>query len=175
MKPSEKLMLLLELNGYDVSTIRIKKQLEYEENGNVGIYKYLKFRDMLLHHYDFEQNKNVLYRNPLNYHSSWKKQVKSIDQFYISHPEIGPGVTLKEFINAKQVHPTDRERIIHEIIEGWIGESRSLQDAKIQGLRDVVDVMNRTEHLFKKPRFFGFVLNSFVFLLIGERSIQSCK
>ena len=97
MRPSEKLLLLLELNGFDVSNIRVKKQLEYEQNGNVDIYQYYRFTDIIEHHYEYE-NSDILNRNPLNYHSSWKRTAKSVDQFYIEHPEIGPGVTLKEFI-----------------------------------------------------------------------------
>ena len=34
MKPSEELMLLLELNGFDVLKFKLKKQLEFEKTGN---------------------------------------------------------------------------------------------------------------------------------------------
>jgi hypothetical protein len=164
MKPSEKLLLLLELNGFDVSNIRIKKQLEYEQNGNVNIYRYYKFSDIIESHYEYE-NSDILNRNPLNYHSSWKKTAKSIDQFFIVHPEIGPGVTLKEFINAKQIDPEERERIIHEIIEGWIDESRNLQGAKIQAITDAVSIMSAEDQVFKKPSRF-LMLIAFLFAIV---------
>lgn len=165
MKPSEKLLLLLELNEFDVSSIRIKKQLEYEQNGNVDIYRYYKLTDIISNHYEF-QNSDILRRNPLNYHPSWKKTVKSLDQFFITHPEIGDGVTLKEFINAKQVAPEDRERVIHEVIEGWIDESRNLQDAKIQALNDVVSLIQSEDKAYKKPSRFLLLL-SFLFVVVG--------
>ena len=51
-------MLLLELNGYDVKKFKLRKQLEYEETGNMDLYKHKKFADLLISHYSYVEDNN---------------------------------------------------------------------------------------------------------------------
>ena len=67
MKKSEELMLLLELNGYDISKFKLKKQLEYEKTGNIDLYKHKRYADLLISHYSFSGEKDHLHRNPLTF------------------------------------------------------------------------------------------------------------
>ena len=68
MKSSEELMLLLELNGFDIQKYKLKKQLEYEKTGNLELYKHKKYADLVVCHYTFNEDSNFFHRNPLTYH-----------------------------------------------------------------------------------------------------------
>jgi len=46
MKSSEELMLLLELNGYDVKKFKLRKQLEYEEQAT---WTYINIKSLLIY------------------------------------------------------------------------------------------------------------------------------
>ena len=95
MKKSEELMLLLELNGFDIAKYKLKKQLEYEKTGNIDLYKHKRFSDLLVSHYSFAEEKDHFHRNPLTYKDSWGENVQSIDQFYFNHTELDGEMTLK--------------------------------------------------------------------------------
>ena len=98
MKSSEELMLLLELNGYDVKKFKLRKQLEYEETGNMDLYKHKKFADLLISHYSYVEDKDFFHRNPLTYKKDWGEEIKSLDQFYVTHTDFEGEMTLKEFL-----------------------------------------------------------------------------
>ena len=88
MKPGEELMLLLELNDFDILKFKLRKQLEYEDSGNSDIYKHKKYSDLIISHYSFKENKDYFHRNPLSYETTWPRSVKSIDQFIFTHPDL---------------------------------------------------------------------------------------
>ena len=64
---SEELMLLLELNGYDITKYKLKKQLEFEKTGNIDLYRHKRFADLLVSHYSYVENADHYHRNPLTY------------------------------------------------------------------------------------------------------------
>ncbi len=86
MNSSEELMLLLELNGFDITKFKLKMQLQYEKTGNIELYKHKKYADLVVCHYSFEEDEDYFHRNPLTYRSSWGKDVNSIDQFILNIP-----------------------------------------------------------------------------------------
>ena len=96
MKPSEELMLLLELNNYNVDTFKFKMLSTYGENGNLDIFDHDKYSDIISSHYLYENNDDFLTRNPLTFRTNWDESLKSIDQFKVKHIELAEEITLQE-------------------------------------------------------------------------------
>ena len=116
MKSSEELMLLLELNGFDIKKYKLKKQLEYEENGNLELYKHKKYADLIVCHYSFNEDSDFYHRNPLTYQDTWDAEVSSIDQFYLIHPDLEKDITLREFLDMKKFNEINRESILYDVL-----------------------------------------------------------
>jgi hypothetical protein len=162
MKSSEELMVLLELNGFDITKYKLKKQLEYEKTGNIELYKHKKYADLLVCHYNFEEDTDYLHRNPLTYRTEWDKSIESIDQFYVKHPDLDSEMTLKDFLAIKEFNDINRESILYDILDSWVEEYREASITQMENLRDMVKLLPKKSKKYRKPRkgtfFFSILL-----------------
>lgn len=169
MKQSEELMLLLELNGYDVKKFKLKKQLEYEQTGNLNLYKHKKFADLLLSHYSYVEDHDYFHKNPLTYNKYWSEDVTSLDQFYVSHPDLSHEMTLQEFLLIDSFNSINRESILYDIFDGWVEEYREASTVQMENLKDMVELLPKKSKKYHKPRkipFLVMVLLSLVLILL---------
>ena len=165
MNASEELMLLLELNGFDVTKYKLKKQLEYEKTGNLDLYKHKKYADLIVCHYSYEENIDYFHRNPLTYRESWGKEVNSIDQFYVSHPDLDQELTLKEFLLLKDFNEINRESILYDVLDNWVEEYREASITEMENLREMVKLLPKKSKKYRKPSKITLVF-SILFALI---------
>ena len=151
MKPSEELMLLLELNNYNVDKFKLKKQVEYEETGNLELYKYKKYADLIVCHYLYEENKDFFSRNPLTYRTSWDPTIESMDQFNITHPDIEEEMTLKSFLQLKKFNEVNRESILYDVLDKWVEEYREASIKSMENLREMILNLPKKNRKYHKP------------------------
>ena len=166
MKASEELMVLLELNGFDIKKFKLKKQLEYEKTGNLDLYRHKKYADLLVCHYQFEEDKDFFHRNPLTYKENWDKEVKSIDQFYVKHPDLEKEMTLKEFLQLKKFNEINREAIIYDVMDAWVEEYREASITQMENLREMVKLLPKKSRKYKKPSKLTFIISILLALII---------
>ncbi len=165
MKSSEELMLLLELNNFDILKYKLKKQLEYEDTGNLDLYKHKKYADLLVCHYLFKDNEDFFHRNPLTYRDDWSKDVKSIDQFLFTHPDVEGETTLKEFLALKDFDAINRESIIYDVLDGWVEEYREASITKMENLREMIKLLPKKSKKYRKPSKMTFLFTVLLALL----------
>ncbi len=158
MKPSEELMLLLELNNFDILKYKLKKQLEYEDSGNLDLYRYKKYADLVVSHYLFQENEDFLHRNPLTYRTNWAKSINSIDQFIFTHPDLDEEMTLKEFLPLKEVDDINRESILYDVLDAWVEEYREASITKMENLREMIKLLPKKSKKYRKPSKGTFIL-----------------
>lgn len=166
MKPSEELMLLLELNGFDVLKYKLKKQLEYEKTGNLDLYKHKKYADLIVCHYAYEEDQDYFHRNPLTYQSDWGKDILSIDQFYVKHPDLEKEMTLKEFLLIEDFNEINRESILYDILDGWVEEYREASITQMENLREMVKLLPKKSKKYHKPSKITFIFSVLFALLL---------
>jgi len=166
MKPSEELMLLLELNGFDVTKFKLKKQLEYEKTGNMNLYKNKKLGDLIVSHYTYEDDQDYLRRNPLTYRSYWGKDITSIDQFYVKHPDLEDNVTLKDVLRSDEFDEIHKESILYDILDGWVEEYRESSITRMENLREMIKLMPKKSKKYKKPSRVAFLLSLLLALVL---------
>lgn len=151
MKPSEELMLLLELNNYNVDKFKLKMQVEYEETGNLDLYKHKKYADLIVCHYLYEENLDYFSRNPLTYRSDWGTDVESMDQFRVKHPDLEEEITLKEFLLLKEFNDVNRESILYDILDKWVEEYRESSIKSMENLRSMIILLPKKSKKYHKP------------------------
>ena len=158
MKPSEELMLLLELNNYNVDKFKLKMQVEYEETGNLDLYKHKKYADLIVSHYLYEENLDYFSRNPLTYRSDWGTDVDSMDQFKVVHPDIIEDMTLKEFLLLDEFNEVNRESILYDILDKWVEEYRESSIKSMENLRNMIVLLPKKSKKYHKPSKLTFLL-----------------
>jgi hypothetical protein len=151
MKPSEKLMLLLELNGYDITKFKLKKQFEYEKNGNNDLYKHSDYADLVVSHYQFENEDDYRHENPLKYNDSWSSSVSSIDEFYFQHPELYSDMTIKEVSELDSMNKEKKEQVIKDAIEGWTEEYKVSTTLQMEHLKQMVQLLPKKNKTYRRP------------------------
>jgi len=166
MKPSEELMLLLELNGFDVLKFKLKKQLEFEKTGNMDLYRHKKLKNLIISHYMYEDDSDYLHRNPLTYRKTWSADIESIDQFYVKHTDFDGNPTLKEFLAMEQFDEINRESILYDILDGWVEEYRESSITQMENLRQMIELLPKKNRKYKKPSKI-ILLFSILFALFG--------
>lgn len=164
MQASEELMLLLELNNFDIAKYKLKKQLEYENSGNLDLYKHKKFSDLLISHYTFSEDGDFLHKNPLTYKNDWPSTASSIDQFYITHPDILEETTLKEFLNDDSFNEINKESIVFDVLDGWVEEYREASISMMENLREMIILLPKKNKKYRKPSKIAFLV-SILFLI----------
>lgn len=166
MNPSEELMILLELNGYDVTKFKLKKQLEYEQSGYFDLYKNKTLHDLVVDYYTYQDTHDHLHRNPLMYREDWDPSITSIDQFFVSHPDILDGVTLKDVLLTEEFSPIHKESIIYDILDGWVEEYRESSIVRMENLHKMVSLMPKKSKKYKKPSLLGFIISILLALVL---------
>jgi ABC-type multidrug transport system fused ATPase/permease subunit len=164
MKASEELMLLLELNGFDIQKFKLKKQLEYEKTGNMDLFRHKKFQDILVSHYQFQEEKDYFHRCPLMFRESWGEDVMSIDQFYFKHKELDYEITLKDFSQLEGFNEVQKESILYDVLDEWVEQYRETSITKMERLREMILLLPKKNRKYKKPGKLGMV---FMVLLLG--------
>lgn len=167
MKPSEELMLLLELNGYDITKFKLKKQLEYDKTGNIDLYRHKKYADLITSHYLFTEEKDHFHRNPLLYRLSWGEDIQSIDQFYFKHPELDYELTIKEFAKLKSYNEVQKEAILYDVLDQWVEEYREATIVQMEHLREMIKLLPKKSKKYKKPSKVPMLFMVFLLLLIA--------
>ena len=167
MKSGEELMLLLELNGYDIQTYKLKKQLEYEKTGNIDLYRHKKYADLILSHYQFKDKKDYFHRNPLMYRESWGEEVQSIDQFNFKHPELDYEMTLRDFMKLKSFNEVQKESILYDIFDKWVEEYRDSSITQMEHLRELIQRLPKKSKRHKKPSKIPFVIGVVMLLVLA--------
>lgn len=167
MKKSEELMLLLELNGFDISKFKLKKRLEFEKTGNINLYKFKKFSDLLKSHYLFQEQADHFHRNPLTYKEEWGEEVKSIDQFYFTHTELDTEMTLEEFTKLDSFNEVQKESILYDILDAWVEEYRESSITQMEHLKEMIYKLPKKSKKYKKPGKFSFVVSVILLLLLA--------
>ena len=162
MRPSEKLMLLLELNGYDITQFKLKKQLEYEKTGNNDLYKHSTYADLIVSHYKFEEEHDYPHRNPLLYNDSWSTEITSIDQFYFTHPDLYSDMTFKQLAEINTMDKKDREKVIIDVIDGWTEEYKVSSTIQMNHLKQMIQMLPKKSKTYKRPG----KLSVFLFVII---------
>jgi len=155
VKPGEELMLLLELNGYNILKYKLKKQLEFEDSGNLELYKHKNFADLIVSHYLFEENVDFLHCNPLNYRTDSAKSVVSIDQFLFTHPDLDEEISFKDFLTLEDVNSIDKERILNEILNKWGEEYRETNIIKMDNLSEMMKLLPKRSSNYRFPSIVG--------------------
>lgn len=155
-------MLLLELNGYDITKFKLKKQLEYEKTGNNDLYKHSTYADLVVSHYKFEEQHDYSHRNPLMYSDAWSSSVNSIDQFYFQHPELYSDMTIKEVSEVESMKQDKKEQIISDAIEGWTEEYKVSSTLQMEHLKQLIQLLPKKNKTYKKPG----KLSIFVFIIL---------
>lgn len=166
MKPSEELILFLELNNYNIEELKLKAQTEYEKSGNLDLHKHEKYADLLINYYSYLENKNYIQRNPLSYKYDWDEEVNSIDQFMIHHPNLDKGKTVKEFILSDKYDKNKKEIILNQVVENWLNEYLEAKHASVENLRMINSITTRNVDKYKKPSELIFFL-TIIFILLN--------
>jgi len=167
MKPSEELMLLLELNKFDIKKYKLKKQLEYEKTGNIDLYKHKTYADLVVSHYLFEENKDYFHRNPLTYREIWGDDVESIDQFYFKHPELDYEMTVREFMKLESFNEVQKESILYDIFDGWVEEYRDSSITQMENLREMIKLLPKKNKRHKKPGKLSMLFTIILIILLA--------
>ncbi len=167
MKPSEELMLFLELNGFDLLKYRLKKQLEFEEENKLSKYKYKSIEELLLDYYSDHEKEDLLKQNPLKYKDSYPKEIKSLDQFYVSHLDLERSVPLKEFLEDDQFNDIQKESILYDIFDKWIDEYRESSTVHMENLKNMIKLLPKKSKRYKVPSRFAMILVILMMLFVG--------
>lgn len=157
MKPSEELMLLLELNNYNIDKFRLKMQIGYEETGNLKLASLKKYSDIIVSHYLYGDNLDYFSRNPLAYKLSWDASVESLDQFKVKHIHLQKVITLKKLINLEEINEFNKERILNDIFFNWEEEYSESSIRSLDNLRQVINLLSKNNKKYRKPSIWAFL------------------
>jgi preprotein translocase subunit Sss1 len=151
MTPGEELMLLLELNGYDVTRFKLKKQLEYEQSGDTELHKHKTLADLIVAHYQSATTIEPHHRNPLSYRKEWGPDVTDLRNFFVAHPDLLDGVTLEDVIRSDEFDEVHKESILYDVLDHWVEEYRESSITRMENLREMIRLMPKKNRKYKKP------------------------
>lgn len=151
-------MLLLELNNYEVTRYKLKKQLEYEETGNIDLFQHKKFADLVISHYLYDDSLDKRHKNPLMYNKNLDNGMNSISQFYVIHPNINKDVTLGDFLLQESINGVSNEDVLHNAFDVWVEEHREISIQKMENLRDMAILLPQKGKGYKKPSKLGLFI-----------------
>jgi hypothetical protein len=169
MQPGEELMLLLELNGFDVKKYRLKKQFEFGKHSGSKIHEQKTLKDLFITQYIRKEHPDIFHRNPLYFNPSLHKTSISIDQFYVIHPDLLDNVTLKDVIVSKEFNDVHKESVIYDILDDWIEDYRENTIIRMEHLQELLSLLPRKNKKYKKPRIFPLItslLLAFITIMI---------
>lgn len=165
MTSGEELMLLLELNGFNITKYRLKKQLEFEKSGNFDLYNHKKFANLIVSNYLYVPDDNYNHKNPLTYNESWGEETLRIEQFYVQHPDLPQNITLGEFLKIDSLSEVSKESILYDILDKWVEEYREASIVQMENLREMISLLPKKNNKYRKPSYVSF-FTSIVFALV---------
>lgn len=175
MKPSEELMLLLELNQFFVTRFKLKKQLEYEKSKNTALFHYDNYEDLVLHQYVSQDYHIDLHKNPLIDRTHWGTKIKRFNEFYINHPELKEEITLQIFLSSDTLNEIDKKRILHDILNQWVDEYQKASAEKMNDLKILASFLPATNKKYKSPNKVKLLIVGILFTAMIALYIQGMK
>ncbi len=170
MKPSEKLILMLELNNYNIDSLFLKKQIDSEKTGNIELHNSNNFSDLIICNYLFEEDKDYTSRNPLSYRVGTSEEVDSLDQFVIKHPDVGKQLSIKDFLSIEIFSDTEKRNILTDVIHKWLDEYKEARSVSSKNLQELFFNITGDNSKYRKPSkiifIIGFVFAIFTTILI---------
>lgn len=98
----------------------------------------------------------ILEVNPLVYLDLWKnlkieKEKVEIYDFYVSHPRIEDKLTLQNLIDDQTIKEDIKNRILNEVIDGWVKEYNDYIKFTIQNVNHWADAMIEDVEYYRIP------------------------
>lgn len=159
MTNGEELLLLLELNGFDITKYRLKKQLEFESSGNLDLINHKKFANLLISNYLYVPDKDYVHRNPLTFNDTWEEAGLTLDKFYVSHPDLPDNVTLGDFLKLETLSEVSKESILYDVLDSWVEEYREASIVQMENLREMISLLPKKANKYRKPSFISFMIS----------------
>ena len=151
MKPSEKLIIMLDLNNYNIDNLFLKKQIESEKSGNLGLHKCNDYSDLIICNYLYEENMEYTNRNPLTYRTGSWDEVESLDQLVITHPEVGKKLTIKDFLSIEIFSDTEKKNILNDVINRWLDEYKEARSESLKNIQESFFIITGENNEIRKP------------------------
>lgn len=158
MRPSEKLILMLELNNYDIDNLFLKKQVESEKSGNMDLHKYNKYSDLIVCNYLYEENMDYTSRNPMSYRVGSWDDIESLDQLVIKHPDVGKQLTIKEFLSIEIFSVTEKRNILSDVTHTWLDEYREARSNSLKNIQELFFITTKVNIKYRKPSKVVFII-----------------
>lgn len=170
MTSGEELMIFLEMNGYDITKYKIKKQLTCFRTGNISLMHKQTLEDFLLSYYN-TKDLDVLLTNPLIYLDLWKNLKRDKDKvdifdFHITHPRIEEETTLQGFMDDATIKEDIKNRILKEVVKQWVKEYKEYLDATTKNINTWTEVMMKDIEYFRVPTIYKTIGISLVFAVL---------
>lgn len=163
MNDGDKLMLLFEMLGNDVSKYKFKRQLEFEEYGNTDLYKTKTLEGMLLKCRN-KVDSDYYSKNPLTYTTHWQMEDRSLLNFYIKHPDIVGSITFGQLLKSDAYTEIMKESIIYDVCDAWVQEYRDFCYYRMKNIDTMFELL--PEHKKYSPPFFLFKWGSLFLIVI---------
>jgi len=165
MKPSEKLILMLELNNYNIDNIILKKQIECKKSRNLDLHNYNNYSDLIIYEYLYEDNEDYTVRNPLSYKTDLWKEVESLDQLVVKHPDVGKKLSIKDFLSIEIFSDSEKKDILNGIMKSWVNDYRETTSKNLKDLQRLFFIITKNDK-YKKPSKVALIVG-FLFLLFN--------
>jgi hypothetical protein len=166
MRPSEKLVLMLELNNFNIDSLLLKKRIDSELSGNVELHLCNTYSDLIISNYLYEENTDYTTINPLTYRVDSSKEVDSLDQLVIKHPDVGKRLTIKEFLSIEIFSEAEKRNILNDVIHTWLNEYKEARSKSISDLNELFFIITGENSGYRKPSKIAFILG-FIFALFN--------
>lgn len=170
MTSGEELMVFLEMNGYNITKYKLKKQLSQVKRGQISLMNKNSLQEFLLEYYNSE-DVSILHTNPLIYLELWNKQKiekekVNIFDFFIEHPRIESVMTLQSFIDDATIKEEIKRRILNEIINKWVRDYKEYTKAIVDNTNEWADAMMKDVEYYRIPTMYKTIGIALVFIIL---------
>ena len=176
MKANEKLILMLDLNNYNIDNLFLKKQIESEKTGNLDLHKCNKYSELIISDYLHENNEDYTGSNPFSYRSDLWKEVESLDQLVIKHPDVGKKLDIKNFLSIEIFSNDEKRNILNDVTDNWLEEYQEASAESLKNLQELFFITTKDKNnYYRKPRkivvVIGLVITLFNLVLFVRPQI----
>lgn len=178
MKASEKLILMLDLNNYNIDNLFLKKQIESEKTGNLDLHKCNRYSELIICDYLHEHNEDYTRSNPFSYKNDLWGEVKSLDQLIIKHPDVGKKLSIKDFLSIEIFSGNEKRNILNDVTDNWLEEYKKARTKSLNNLQELFFITTKDKNnYYRKPRkiaiIIGLLLSLFnIVLFIRPQMLQ---
>jgi hypothetical protein len=149
MRPSEELMLLLELNGFDILKYRLKKQLEFAQEHPLKNTSVKTFKQLLIDHTKVKKSEDFTLKNPLSFSDAFPAEITSLDQFVVNHSDFVKPMTIKSFAQESIFNDIQKESILYDILDQYVDEYREYTVGQMEVIKELMrDISKRRVPFF---------------------------